>query len=175
MLNRVKRVISKKKIDKIKFRKKGNNVVISDKNEFHQSDKIEIGDNVYFGYGGVYYGFGGIKIGSGTIIAHKVEILTRNHNYDSDILNSIPYDKVYILKPVIIEENVWVGSHVLITPGVSIGEGAVIGMGAVLTKDVPPYAVVGGNPAKIIKYRNKEKYEQLKSENKIYLKMKFDK
>ena len=113
-----------------------------------------------------------ITIGNGTILAHKVEILTLNHNYDSNDLQSLPYDKEYILKLVVISENVWVGSNVLIVPGVTVGEGAVIGMGAVVTKDVPAYAIVGGNPAKVLKYRNKEIYEKLKGEDEIYLKSK---
>ena len=95
--------------------------------------------------------------------------MTRNHNYDGKDLKSIPYDDVYINKPVIIKKNVWIGSNVLILPGVTIGEGAVIGMGAVLTKDVPDYAIVGGNPAKVLKYRNKETYQKLERKNKIYL------
>ena len=56
-------------------------------------------------------------------------------------------------KKVIIGNDVWIGSHALILGGVKIGDGAVIGAGAVVTKDVPPYAVVGGVPARIIKYR----------------------
>lgn len=53
----------------------------------------------------------------------------------------------------VIEDGVWIGMRSVIMPGVKIGEGAVIGVNSVVTKNVPPYAVVGGNPAKIIKYR----------------------
>lgn len=154
------------------FKKIGENNDIALSNRFVSSENIIIGNNVYIGEDGLYYGFGGINIGDGVIIAHRVEIMTRNHNYDSVDLKYIPYDKVYILKEVTIEDNVWIGSNVKIVPGVTIGEGAVVGMGSVVTKDVPPYAVVGGNPAKILKYRNAERYQELKKKDKIYLKYK---
>lgn len=54
---------------------------------------------------------------------------------------------------IIVEDDVWIGSSVVILSGVTIGQGAVIAAGAIVTKDVPPYAIVGGNPAKLIKYR----------------------
>lgn len=57
------------------------------------------------------------------------------------------------LPQTIIGNDVWIGSHVLIKSGISVGDGAVIGAGAVVTKDIPPYAIVGGVPAKIIRYR----------------------
>jgi tetrahydrodipicolinate N-succinyltransferase len=60
-------------------------------------------------------------------------------------------------KPIIIENDVWVASNVLIKEGVRVGNGAVIAMGSLVTKDVPPYALVGGNPAKVIKFRFTEK------------------
>jgi acetyltransferase-like isoleucine patch superfamily enzyme len=156
------------------FKSIGKNVQIEKDNQFVDPRNMVIGDNVYIGFGGFFVASGGIKIGNGSILAHRVEVMTRNHNYDSDDLKSIPYDAKYIYKPVIIGENVWIGANVCIVPGVSIGEGAVIAMGAVVTKDVPKCAVVGGNPAKILKYRDKKVYEKLKSENKIYLDMKYN-
>ena len=56
---------------------------------------------------------------------------------------------------VTIESDVWIGARVIILPGVTIGKGAILAAGAVVTKDVPDYAVVGGVPAKVLKYRNK--------------------
>ena len=57
-------------------------------------------------------------------------------------------------RAVIIEDDVWIGARVTILPGVHIGKGSVLGAGSVITSDVPPYAVVGGNPARVLKYRN---------------------
>lgn len=171
VINRIKRKIK----GDIPFKRKGNNVHIQEGTAFYSRENIEIGDNVYIGPKNIFFGYGGISVGSGSILAHNVEIHTRNHNYDSEDLESIPYDKVYVYKPVVIEENVWIGAHVKISPGVTIGEGSVIGLGAVVTKDIPPYSIAGGNPAKVIKQRDISRYERLKQENKIYLKMKFEK
>lgn len=102
-----------------------------------------------------------------------LKIQTQNHNYNSLDLESIPYDSRNFLKKVVIEENVWIGMDVKICPGVTIGEGSVIGMGSVVTKDVPKYAIVGGNPAKILKYRDENQYLELKRKDKIYLKEKY--
>lgn len=154
-----------------KFKSVGENVQI-EKGTFFMCKNIEIGDHVYIGPEAYIFAQGGISIGSGTIFGPRVTILTNNHNYDSTDLQSIPYDGKNILKKVTIGENVWIGANVSIAPGVTIGEGAVVAMGAVVTKDVPPFAVVGGNPAKVIKYRDKERYLKLKEEGKIYLKLK---
>ena len=102
-----------------------------------------------------------IIIGTGTIFAHDIQIFTRNHIYDAVDLKYLPYDNRYDCKKVIIGKYVWIAAHVLIMPGVTIGDGAVIAAGSVVSKDVPKGAVVAGNPAKIIKYRNMDVYNRL--------------
>jgi len=86
-------------------------------------------------------------------------LLGGNHNIET--FSTYPF-KVMILGekkeawskgPIIVEDDVWIGTRAMILSGVRIGQGAIIAAGAVVTKDVPPYSIVGGNPAKIIKYR----------------------
>lgn len=89
-------------------------------------------------------------------------IITQNHNYDKG--KALPYDFTYIYKEVVIEQCVWFGNRVIVVGNVHIGEGAIIAADSVVTKDVPKYAIVGGNPAKVIKYRDVEHYEKLKSQ-----------
>lgn len=91
-------------------------------------------------------------------------IITSNHNYEGVM---IPYDHTVVKKNVTIGDCVWFGNRVIVVGNVNIGEGAIIAAGAVVSKDVPPLAVVGGNPAKVIKYRNAEHYYQLKKEEKF--------
>lgn len=158
----------------IKLKSFGKNVYICPGYQISSPENVEIGSHVWIGEHFYAKDEGGITIGSGTIISRNVEIWTSNHNYDSDDLMAIPYDRRFIRKPVTIGENVWIGSRVIILPGVTIGEGAVVGAGAVVTRDVPLGAVVGGNPAKVIKYRNMEKYAALKDEEKIYLDVEYD-
>lgn len=152
----------------------GRNVYLSRGYSISSPSKLSIGSNTWIGEGFFAKCEGGVNIGSGVIISRGAEIWTANHNYDSDDLQSLPYDRRFVLKPVNIGNNVWIGSRVTIIPGVSIGEGAVIGAGAVVAHDIPPLAVVGGNPAKVIKYRNREVYEKLKTNGKIYLDMEYD-
>ena len=152
------------------MQKVGKNVYIASGYNIIAPEKVEIGDNVWIGHNILIGAPGGVEIKSGTIIARNVEIWTQNHRYDAVDLESIPYDKNFTRKKVVIGENVWIGSRVIIIPGVTIGEGAIIGAGSVVTKNVPSCAVVGGNPANIIKYRNIERYYELKKENKVYLK-----
>lgn len=113
---------------------------------------------------------GGISIGTGSILSHQVQIFSRNHLYDSIDLKYIPYDNRFISKKVTIGKYVWIGANAIILPGVNIGDGAVIGAGSVVTKDVPKYAIVGGNPAKIIKYRNEDVFNELLNDDMGYLK-----
>ncbi|GET45287.1 acyltransferase [Capnocytophaga felis] len=109
---------------------------------------------------------GGVEIGAYFHTGRGLTIFSTNHNYESN--SSIPYDEEDIIKSVTIKDFVWIGSNVTIVPGVTIGEGAVVGAGSVVTKNIPDCAVVGGNPAKILKYRNKDLFYELKKQGKFY-------
>jgi len=125
----------------------------------------ELGYNVNFN-GLIVRGNGKVIIGDNFHSGNECLIITRNHNYDRGI--AIPYDDTYIVKDVVIEDNVWLGSRVIILGGVTIGEGAIIQAGAVVVRDVPPLAIAGGNPAVPFKYRDKDHYYKLKSEKKFH-------
>ena len=109
---------------------------------------------------------GGVIIGKYFHTGRGLTIFSTNHNYNSTKL--IPYDATDILKPVIIKDFVWAGANVTIVPGVTIGEGVVIGAGAVVTKSIQDYAIVGGNPAEVIGYRDIEVFKTLQEEGKFY-------
>ncbi len=136
---------------------------------FSHANNIILRDYVHIQPDCHLYGMGGIEIGKGSILAHEVQIFSSNHNYDSLDLEFLPYDKEFVCKKVFIGEYVWIGARVLILPGVHIGNGAVIGAGSVVTKNVPDCAVVGGNPARVIKYRNQEVYKRLSDMEEGYI------
>jgi maltose O-acetyltransferase len=131
---------------------------------------LKIGDYVYIGPNAFIQALGGVIIEQGTIIGPDLRLYSANHKFKQ--ATSIPYDENYEKKEVFIGENVWIGGGVIIVPGVRIEEGAVVGAGSVVTKAVPKMAIVGGNPAKIIGYRNEEEYQKLKADEMIYLKLK---
>jgi len=124
------------------------------------SKKTHLGKNCNFN-GLVVEGGGKVVIGNNFHSGKDIIIMTRNHNYDKG--KFIPYDLTHIYEDVIIEDNVWIGSRVIILPGVRIGEGAIIQAGSVVTSEIPKYAMAGGHPAKVFKYRDIEHYEKLKN------------
>lgn len=123
---------------------------------------------------GNYVNFNGIKIqGGGNVTigdyfhsGSQCIIISQNHDYDNG--RSIPYDDKYIYKDVTISDCVWIGTRVMILGGVTIGKGAIIQAGSVVVSDIPDYAIAGGAPAKVFKYRDKEHFERLYSEGKFY-------
>ncbi len=106
--------------------------------------QMSFGRNVFINHSFTAMSIGGIELGNNVQIGPHVTIVTDNH----DLKNR------YILKckGVRVGDNAWIGAGVTIMPGVTVGENAVIAGGAVVTKDVPANAIVGGNPAKVIKY-----------------------
>lgn len=123
-----------------------------------------LGNNVSFN-GMKIYGVGKVVIGNYFHSGVDCMIISSNHNYKGD---KIPYDSEHIKKEIIIEDFVWMGSKVSVLGNVTIGEGAIIQAGAVVVSNVPKYAIVGGNPAKVFMYRDKEKFELLKSQGKFH-------
>lgn len=115
--------------------------------------RVCIGD--YSGIGCNCLVQGGVVIGKHVMMGPDVLIYTQNHKFDRiDI--TMDQQGWSEEKAVVIEDDVWIGSRVTILPGVHIGEGCIVGASAVVTKSVPPYCIIAGNPAKIIKYRNHE-------------------
>lgn len=158
-----------KKYKKI-FAKIGDNVIINKPFYASKPNNIYIENDVYIGNNAWISSYSKIIFKRGVIIGPRIKIYTGNHNYNTGI--AIPYDDKTIAKSVIINENVWIGGDVIILPGVEIGEGSIIGAGSVVTKNVEPFSIMGGNPARKIKERNKDLYISLKNQDKIYLKLK---
>jgi len=129
-------------------------------------ENIEIGEGTAINANAHMNIEGGVRIGRYVHVGINLVIYTSNHNFRST--KGIPYDDTVVNKPVSIGDFVWMGANVSIVPGVTIGEGAIVGMGAVVTKDVPECAIVGGNPAVIIGYRDREIFERLKAEGKFF-------
>jgi maltose O-acetyltransferase len=94
-----------------------------------------------------------LKVGKDVMMGPYVVIIGDNHRFDNlDLPMRLQGTQEY--PPVRIGDDVWIGARAIILPGLTIGNGAIIGAGSVVTKDVPPYAICAGNPAKIIRYRN---------------------
>lgn len=111
---------------------------------------ITIGKDVFINSGCHFQDQGGITIGEGSMIGHNVVLATINHDLEPR------NDRRNHYEPIKIGNHVWIGSNATVLPGVSIGDWAVVAAGAVVVKDVLPYTVVGGVPAKIIKAISKE-------------------
>jgi acetyltransferase-like isoleucine patch superfamily enzyme len=126
--------------------------------------KTFLGKNVNFN-GMEIGGCGVVKIGDNFHSGKECSIITENHNYEG---KTIPYDTTYICKDVTIEDNVWLGSRVIILGGVTIGEGAIIQAGSVVVKSIPKYAIAGGSPAVVFSERDIEHYNLLKKEERFH-------
>ncbi len=126
---------------------------------------VEIGDRTRLGMSNVI--IGPIKIGNDIMFAQNIVCSGLNHVYE-DI--NVPIADQHVRTSLItIEDEVWIGANAVITAGVTVGKHSVVAGGSVVTKDVPPYSIVGGNPAKLLKQYNKGsgKWERVISQNKV--------
>jgi len=108
-------------------------------------------------------------IGNGVIIVTEVCIYSRTHNFDSNDLKALPFDNVMLIAPIFIKDYIWIGRRAIVLPGVTIGKCAIIGVGAVVSKDIPDYAIAVSNPAKVVKYRNQDKFDELYNESEPFV------
>jgi maltose O-acetyltransferase len=138
------------------FKTCGKNVNIESRAYFGSGEKISIGDNSGIGINARIRW--AATIGKNVMMAPDVVILSKNHSHNSTDIPMIDqgYDKE---KPVTIGDDVWIGTRVIILPGVSVGSGSILGAGAVITKDVPSRSVVVGNPARVVGLRGADKNE----------------
>ena len=110
-------------------------------------NRVKLGKGVFINHSAILSASGGIEFEDGVMSAPGLRIATINHDMN-ERHTKYTYGRVHIKK------NAWLGMNVTVCPGVTIGEYAVVAAGAVVTKDVPDYAVVGGVPAKVIRYQD---------------------
>ncbi len=115
-------------------------------------NEVSIGRNVIVMNGCLMMSAGGITIEDDVQIAANVQLISNNHD---------PYERnVITCRPVRICKGAWIGAGSTILPGVTVGKHAIVGAASVVTKSIPEYAVAVGNPAKVIKYLDKERFEE---------------
>ena len=145
---------------------KGKNVKIRPGFKIGHSHNLILHDNIVLGENIFINAHGGVEIGSGTITGPGVMIYAENHIYDTD--ECLPFASALNFKKVTIGENCWIGARAFICPGVIIGEGCIVAAGSVVTKNTPPYSVVGGNPARVLKYRDVKLYNIAKGKGRYH-------
>jgi acetyltransferase-like isoleucine patch superfamily enzyme len=112
----------------------------------YASGRIEIGSHTFINYGSSIAARASVKIGSYCHIGHYFFVM------DNDQHDVVRHWQLPPSEPVVIEDDVWIGSKVVILPGVRIGSRAVIGAGSIVTKDIPPRCVAAGNPARVLRH-----------------------
>ena len=132
----------------------GEDVMIQTPFKVLYGKNLYVGEHVFINYNSSLLDGGEIHIGNRVLIGPDVKIYAGGHSLIPSERLKVEDGKMKLIsmpKPVKIEDDVWIGGNATIVPGVTIGEGAVVAAGSVVTKDVPPKTLVGGNPAKVIK------------------------
>lgn len=129
----------------------GRNVVIKNKCYFGDGSRLIVGNYSQLGQNSRFAG--SVTIGSSVMMGPDVVIMAVTHDISDTSRTMIHTDNPSIESPVLIGNNVWIGTRVIIMPGVHIGDNSIVGAGAVVTKSFGPNSVIGGVPAKLIKQR----------------------
>jgi acetyltransferase-like isoleucine patch superfamily enzyme len=129
----------------------GKNVHLMSNVTIMSPQNVTIGNSTLINTGTKIGGQNGIKIGSYVLIGYNVTIVSENHAYHNPLLPI--KEQGYFGGPIVIEDDVWIGANAVILPNIKIGRGAIIGANAVVSKNVQPFSIVGGIPAKHIKFR----------------------
>ncbi|HKT28609.1 sugar O-acetyltransferase [Dyella sp.] len=108
--------------------------------------ETRVGRNVFINQNCTFYDLGGLDIGDDVMIGPNVSLITTGHPLEPSQRRAVT-----IGKPIVIERNVWIAAGATIIGGVTVGENSVVAAGSVVTKDVPPNTLVGGNPARVIR------------------------
>lgn len=109
-------------------------------------DEIRVGRNVFVNQNCTFYDLGGLDLGDDVMIGPNVSLITAGHPLAPSRRRAITTGK-----PIVIERNVWIAAGATVIGGVTVGANAVVAAGSVVTKDVPPNTLVGGNPARVIR------------------------
>lgn len=152
------------KVFKYQCKSTGKHVGISSFCPISSAAQVFVGD--YFHSNGIrVMGVGKLIIGKHFHSGQNCKIMLGSHDYDHG--EAIPYGTKFTYKSIVIGDFVWLGTDVTLCGNINIGNGVIIAIGSVVVKDVPDYAIVGGNPAKIIGYRDIEHFNQLLHDNKF--------
>ena len=109
-------------------------------------NEIRVGRNVFVNQNCTFYDLGGLDIADDVMIGPNVSLITASHPLDPAQRRAVT-----IGKPIAIRKNVWIAAGATVVGGVTVGENSVVAAGSVVTKDVPPNTLVGGNPARVIR------------------------
>jgi acetyltransferase-like isoleucine patch superfamily enzyme len=134
----------------------GDNVFVMHQTELHvynfrdlPQSGIWIGDNCFIGEFTIVRGQGGVRIGNSVLVAPGARILAVNHLF-GDVTQPVMVQGIEA-RGIVVEDGAWIGGGALVLDGVRVGRGAVVGAGAVVTRDVPPFSVAVGSPARVVK------------------------
>jgi maltose O-acetyltransferase len=136
------------------FKSCGRNVNVHRLARFGSGKNIQIGNKSNLGFNIYVNGRGGVNIGDNVLMGHDIIIYSGTHTFKSLDVPIQEQDMRY--EPVYIGDDVWIGARTIIMPGITIGKGCVIGANSVVVKDIEPYSVAAGSPARIIKKRRRK-------------------